>query len=55
MSQDEGWRRGEGEESRNKNILLAVLSLMKELDGTSLELVVKEGEKLLGAHRYHHR
>lgn len=33
--------------NRNKNILIAVLSLMKELDPGSLEIVRKEAEKEL--------
>ena len=33
--------------NRNKNILIAVLSLMKELDAGSLEIVRKEAEKEL--------
>jgi hypothetical protein len=34
------------EVSRNKNILMAVLSLMKELDINSLEIVKREADSL---------
>ena len=33
--------------TRNKNVLIAVLSLLKELDAGSLEIVRKETEKEL--------
>ncbi len=33
--------------NRNKNIVIAVMSLIKELDGGSLQLVNKEIEKLM--------
>lgn len=33
--------------NRNQNILMAVLSLMRELDQGSLEIVRREAEKML--------
>lgn len=33
--------------NRNQNILMAVLSLMRELDGGSLEIVRREAQKML--------
>ena len=33
--------------NRNQNILMAILSLMRELDQGSLEIVRRESEKLL--------
>lgn len=40
----------EEEISRNQNILMAILSLMRELDNGSLEIVKREAEKMLQWH-----
>jgi hypothetical protein len=40
----------EDEINRNQNILMAVLSLMRELDSDSLEIIRREAEKMQQGH-----